>query len=120
MSAEPLPQEANNIARVLMLVYGRMKDGKGSYWCYVAVKPTEFERFRSLHKAGQVNLYAFEDDGFGEIVVSGTGLTPPQEITRQVAKVYGIAIRDLFGEVDPQAVITAKIAQMKAASANTN
>ncbi len=120
MTATTLPPSADSLARVIMLVYGRMKDNKGSYWCYVAVKPSEYDKFRALHKEGKVNLYEFEQNGFGEVIVSGTGVTPPQEVTRQVAKVYGIQIRDLFGDVDPHAVISAKIAQMKAAAGNNN
>ncbi len=115
-----IPTEADQLARVVMLVYGRLQDGKGAYWCYVAVKPTEYDRFRALHKENRVNLYEFEQAGFGEIIVSGMGLTPPQEVTRQVAKVYGIKIRDLFGDVDPKAIIAAKIEQMKAQAANSS
>lgn len=120
MDASTLPPNVDQLARIIMLVYGRMREGKGSYWCYVAVRPSEYDKFRTLHKGNKINLYEFEQDGFGEVIVSGTGVTPPQEVTRQVAKVYGINIRDLFGDVDPQAIIAAKIAQMKATTSNAN
>lgn len=105
--------EPNNLARVVMLVYGQMQKGKGAYWCYVAVKPGEYQRFMGLHKQRKINLYDFETEGFGEIIVSGQGVRPPSEVTHQIAKIYGMNIKDLFGDVDPEAVVAAKIAQMK-------
>lgn len=105
--------DTDKLARIIMLVYGQMQDGKGSYWCYVAVKPTEYQRFMELHGARQINLYDFEREGFGEIVVSGQGVRPPSEITYQVAQIYKMNIKDLFGEVDAESIISKKIQQMK-------
>lgn len=106
--------ESDDLARMIMLVYGPMQDGKGSYWCYVAIKPTEYQRFMTLHKARKINLFDFEKEGFGEIVVSGQGVRPPSEITYQVAQIYKMNVKDLFGDMDAESVMSKKIQQMKA------
>lgn len=107
------PTSANDLARIIMLVYGPMQNGKGAYWCYVAIRPSEYDRFMELHKAKKVNLYEFESVGFGEVIVSGQGVRPPSEVTYQVAQIYGMNIKDLFGDVDAKSVVAAKIEQMK-------
>lgn len=96
-----------------MLTYGRMEDGKGSYWCYVAVKPSEYDRFMGVLKAGKLNLHNFEDDGFGEILVSGPGLYPPPQITREVAVAFNMPIKQLFSSEDPQSAVARKIEELK-------
>lgn len=111
--SDPQMMNPDNLARMVMLVYGPMQDGKGSYWCYVAIKPSEYQRFVGLHKARKINLLDFEKEGFGEIIVSGQGVRPPSEITYQVAQIYKINIKDLFGEINPESVLSKKIAQMK-------
>lgn len=112
MTAEPtaLP---DNVARIVMLTYGRMQDGKSSYWCYVGVKPSEYDRFLAILKEGKLNLEKFEEDGFGEVIVSGPGLYPPPQITKQVAKASGAPIQDLFGNADPKSLIARKIEALK-------
>lgn len=116
MTDSPIPpteRPVDDAARIIMLTYGPMESGKGSFWCYVAVKPSQHARFRDAQKNGYIDLRQFEADGFGEIVVSGTGVMPPPDVTRQVARMFGIAIKDLFAEQDPHDNIAAKIAQLK-------
>ena len=36
----------DNVSRVIMLLYGKMDHG-GPFWCYVAVKPSQFEAFKA-------------------------------------------------------------------------
>ncbi len=111
--AAPTDEEKDKQARMVMLTYGRMQDGKSPYWCYVAVKPSQYDRFTKTTKDGKLNLHTFVEDGFGEVLVSGPGLLPPPSITRDIAQVFNTPIKDLFGDFDPQAVISAKIEQMK-------
>jgi len=110
VSASLIP---DNIGRAVMLVYGRMQDGKSPYWCYVAVKPSEYKRFQQTLQDGKLNLHRFEQDDYGEIVVSGPGLYPPADITREVARAYNTPLKELFGSTHPEAVMTQKIAQLK-------
>lgn len=109
---------SNLLPRAVMLTYGRMQEGKGTYWCYVAVKPSEYDRFQRVTKAGKMDLHRFEENGFGEIIVSGPGVLPPADVTRQVAELYNTDIRDLFGDIDPLSVIERKIAKMKESQVN--
>lgn len=106
------PAEAERLARIVMLVYGKMDDGS-PYWSYVAVRPSKYDYFMKYWRTGGINMQHFEKEGFGEVVVSGRGVTPPQHVTRQVAEMFGHRIRDLFGDLDPTIVINKKIEQLK-------
>ena len=105
------PNHPDELARIVMLVFGKMKDNKGSYWCYVAIKPTEYRRFTDLYQAGKMNLYGFEKEGFGEIIVSGQGRHPPDEVTYQVARVYKIDLKELYKETNAEEALEKKILQ---------
>jgi hypothetical protein len=85
-----------------MLVFGPMQQG-GSYWCYVAVKPSQYAQFQQDLKAKKLDLHKFGP--YGEIIVSGEGLTPPQEVTSQVIKLYGADPRYVMQNVDPMGEI---------------
>ena len=103
----------DDIARIVMLVFGKTKDRKGSYWCYVAIKPSKHKPFMELYQQGKMNLFDFEKSGFGEIVVSGKGRTPPSEITHQVAQIYRLNLNELFQENDGQQALEKKILQFQ-------
>lgn len=102
--------EADNVSRIIMLLYGQMEHG-GPFWCYVAVKPSQFEAFKIAEKAGTINLYEF--DTYGEVIVSAEGSTPPEEVTLKVAEMYGADASTFFQPIDPLAEINRKISEMK-------
>ena len=110
------PDSPDDMARLIMLVFGKLQDGDGSYWCYVAVKPTEYQRFMALYQSGKVNLYDFEQEGFGEIIVSGQGRQPPDEITYQVARIYKLELNELYKETDAELALEKKILQFNDAN----
>lgn len=87
------PPNADQKARVIVLIYG-MLSGNRPFWVFVAVKPTVYKDFLKAQKEGTLDLYAF--DGFGEIIVSGEGTTPPEEVTLKVAEVYQTDPRKFF------------------------
>ncbi len=95
MTARPPASDSNS--RIVMLAYGPMVDG-GHYWCYVAVKPSRETAFRKALSSGSYNLNQFAADGYGEIVVSGPGVTPPEAVTAKVAKMFAIPVERLFKE----------------------
>jgi hypothetical protein len=102
--------DPDSISRVIMLVYGKMEHG-GPFWCYVAVKPSMFDAFKSAEQKGTLDLYNF--DSYGEIIVSAEGETPPDEVTLKVAEMYNADASKFFQPVDPQKVISEKIAELK-------
>lgn len=108
-------KHSDHAARIVMLVFGKMKDDAGSYWCYVAIKPTEYKRFMELYKQAKMNLYYFEQEGFGEIIVSGQGRKPPTEVTYQVARIYNLELDELYKETDAEKALEKKILQFKEA-----
>lgn len=104
----------DNVSRVIMLLYGKMDHG-GPFWCYVAVKPSQFEAFKAAEAAGNIDLYNFEP--YGEVIVSAEGQTPPEDVTLKVAEMYGADASTFFQPIDPIAEIDKKIQQIKAQDA---
>ncbi len=85
--------DRDNTSRLVMLVRGLMET-RGSYWCYVAVKPSLAKKFQKAI-ADKYNIQNFVKDSYGEIVVSGKGRTPPREVTEKVAEIFGLNPKDL-------------------------
>jgi hypothetical protein len=102
--------DPDNVSRVIMLLYGKMDHG-GPFWCYVAIKPSQFEAFKTSEKDGKIDLYNFEE--FGEVIVSAEGQTPPEEVTVKVAEMYGADASTFFQPIDPLAEIGKRIEDMK-------
>lgn len=99
------------LSRIIMLLYGKMDHG-GPFWCYVAIKPSQFDAFKAAEAAGSIDLYNF--DPFGEVIVSAEGETPPEDVTIKVAEMYGADPSTFFQPIDPIAEITKKIDELKA------
>ena len=89
-------------ARVIYVVYGMLKTGD-PFWCCVAVKPSKRHLFLQLQADDKLDLYKFDD--FGEIIVSGDGKGPDEEIARQVAVLYGVDFNDWKRPVNIDAAI---------------
>ena len=101
----------DNLSRIIMLLYGKMDHG-GPFWCYVAVKPSQFEAFKAAEASGNIDLYNFEP--FGEVIVSAEGQTPPEDVTLKVAEMYGADASTFFQPIDPMVEIGKKIEEIKA------
>jgi hypothetical protein len=71
--------------RIIVLLYGMLDNGN-PFWVFVAVKPSKYQLFQTTHKEGRVDLHNFGP--FGEIIVSGEGKAPPEDITLKVAEMY--------------------------------
>ncbi len=109
--------DADKLSRVIMLLYGKMDHG-GPFWCYVAVKPSQFDAFKAAETKGAIDLYNFEP--FGEVIVSAEGQTPPEEVTLKVAEMYGADASTFFQPIDPIAEIGKKIEELKAQDGESN
>lgn len=103
--------DPDNVSRIIMLLYGKMDHG-GPFWCYVAIRPSQFEAFKAAEASGTIDLYNF--DAFGEVIVSAEGQTPPEEVTLKVAELYGADASTFFQPIDPIAQIGKKIDELKA------
>lgn len=100
----------DHISRIIMLVYGKLENGN-PFWCYCAVKPSMFDTFKADEAAGKLNLYEF--DPYGEVIVSGEGEKPPQEVTQKVAEMYNADPASFFQPIDPKKEIADKIESLK-------
>lgn len=103
--------DPDNVSRIIMLLYGKMDHG-GPFWCYTAIRPSQFDAFKAAEAAGTIDLYNF--DAFGEVIVSAEGQTPPEEVTLKVAELYGADASTFFQPIDPIAEIGKKIDELKA------
>jgi hypothetical protein len=100
----PASPTKDDLTRVIVLVYGMLESGS-PFWCYVAIKPSRYQPFLAAQKEGNINLYAFDE--WGEIIVSGEGRTPPDEVTLKVAEMYQTDPSTLFAPVDVEKEVEA-------------
>jgi hypothetical protein len=102
---------AEDPRRTIMLVYGMFPNGQ-PFWVFTAVKPNKQQAFMAAHKEGALDLYNFSE--FGEIIVSGEGKSPPDEITLKVAEMYQTDPSTLFKNIkDENAAAAAEKAEQK-------
>ncbi|MDE3059775.1 MAG: hypothetical protein KGJ06_02045 [Pseudomonadota bacterium] len=73
------------LTRIIVLIYGMLESGS-PFWLFAAVKPNQYQPFLAAQKDGSIDLYHFEK--YGEIIVSGEGKSPPDEVTLKVAQMY--------------------------------
>jgi hypothetical protein len=78
-------QNNQDLTRTIVLVYGLLESGS-PFWVFVAVKPSQYQAFIDAQKNGTLNLYQFAP--YGEIIVSGEGKSPPDDVTIKVAEMY--------------------------------
>lgn len=76
---------ADDSKRIIVLMYGILDNGQ-PFWLFSAVRPGKYQRFIAAQKEGELNLYQFDE--YGEIIVSGEGRSPPDEVTLKVAEMY--------------------------------
>lgn len=90
---------APDLIRIIVLVYAMLENGN-PFWVYVAVKPSKYQAFLTAQKEGAVDLFEFEP--FGEIIVSGEGKSPPDEVTLKVAEMYQTDPSTMFQTMDAE------------------
>ncbi len=78
-------ENTNELTRTIILVYGLLTSGE-PFWVFVAVRPSQYQAFIAAQKDGSLNLHEFAP--YGEIIVSGEGKSPPDEVTIKVAEMY--------------------------------
>lgn len=71
--------------RIIVILYGLLDSG-GPFWVFAAVMPTRYKAFIEAQKGGALSLYEF--DPYGEIIISGEGKDPPEDVILQVATMY--------------------------------
>jgi hypothetical protein len=104
--SESTPPNADDLTRIIVLIYG-MLDSTRPFWVFAAVKPSQYLYFQTAQKDGAINLRDFA--GFGEIIVSGEGKIPPDEVTLKVAEMYQTPPEKLFQPVDVEKEIKNRI-----------
>ena len=97
--AEQKPN-ADDLTRIIVLVYGIL-ESNAPFWVFVAVKPSKYQGFLAAQKEGKLDLYQFAH--YGEIIVSGEGKSPPDDITLKVCEMYQTDPATLFKTTDPEA-----------------
>lgn len=85
------------LSRIIVLMYGILESG-GPCWIFSAVKPSKYQAFLTAYKESKLDVYNFE--GFGEIIVSGEGKSPPDQITLKVAEMYQTSPSELLQPIE--------------------
>lgn len=93
------PIDSDDISRIVMLTYGKMDHG-GPYWCYVAIRPSQYKAFTAAMDSKTYNMQNFANDGYGEVIVSGEGVMPSKDITKKVAEMFNIPLKQLFADIE--------------------
>jgi len=75
----------DELRRIIALIYGMLENGN-PFWLFAAVKPSRYQPMLAAQKEDKLDLYHFES--YGEIIVSGEGKSPPDEVTLKVAEMY--------------------------------
>jgi hypothetical protein len=81
---DPKPK-SDDLTRIIVLIYGMLESGN-PFWLFAAVKPSRYQPMLAAQKQATLDLYHFEL--YGEIIVSGEGKSPPDEVTLKVAEMY--------------------------------
>ena len=102
----------DNIARAVMMLFGRMADSK-PFWCFVAVKPSRKDELAEKVKNKTLDITRYVEDGFGEIIVSGESAMPPRDVMKDLSAMFNIPIRKLFSDFDFDAEIRNEIEKLK-------
>jgi transcriptional regulator with XRE-family HTH domain len=85
------------LKRMIVLIYGLLENGN-PFWVFAAVRPDMYPLFKVTQKAGRIDLQNFEL--FGEIIVSGEGNAPPDDVTIQVAEIYQTDAKTLIAAIE--------------------
>jgi hypothetical protein len=80
-----MTDQTDDLKRTIVLIYGLLDNG-GPFWLFAAVKPSKYQSFQEAYKEGHLNIHKFEP--YGEIIVSGEGKGPPDNVTLKVAEMY--------------------------------
>lgn len=100
----------DDLTRIIVLVYAMLDSGQPC-WVYAAVKPSKHEAFTNAQKDGTLDMYQFEP--YGEIIVSGEGKSPPDDVTLKVAEMYQTDPTTLFQPIDIEEEIEKRMGEAK-------
>ena len=102
----------DHVARLITMAFGMMSNAK-PFWCFVAVKPSRFLEMQKLIAAKTFDINLFVGLGMGEVVVSGEGIMPSNDVVKKVAQLFGLTVRELFKDVDADDIIAKEIERVK-------
>ena len=102
----------DHVARMVTLTFGKMADSK-PFWCFLAVRPSRYEELSQVVAAKIFDINNFVKDGYGEIIVSGEGVMPPNDVIKKISAMFNVPIREFFQSVDVDAVIAKEIERVK-------
>lgn len=104
---------ADRVARVIVLLYGVLADAR-PFWLYAAVKPSQYDKFIAGQKDGTLDLTRFSD--YGELIISGEGTAPPDDVTVKVAQLYQTDPKSFFQPMDVEQEVAKKLSDSNASA----
>jgi len=79
------PDPLQDLKRIIVLLYGLLDNGT-PVWVFAAVRPSKYQQFITAQKEENLDMTKF--DYYGEIIVSGEGKSPPDDVVLKVAEMY--------------------------------
>ena len=73
------------LKRTIALIYGLLPNKK-PFWAFVAVITNKYAFFLEDQKSGAIDMTNFKP--YGEIIICGEGISPPDDIIAKVAQIY--------------------------------
>lgn len=95
-----LSDPLEELKRTIVLLYGVLDTG-GPFWVFVAVRPSRYQDLLKAQKEGGINAETFSY--FGEMIISGEGRCPPDEVILKVAEMYQTDAATLARHVEDDA-----------------
>jgi hypothetical protein len=86
--------QGTDLKRIIVLMYGILENGN-PYWLFAGVRPSDYALFLAAQRENKLDLYNFSP--YGEIIISGEGGSPPDEVTEKVAEMFQTDVNTLMG-----------------------
>jgi len=84
LSAEAL-KAADEHAGIIVLISGRDEDGVTPFWAFMDILPSKYIGFRKAQATGE----SFFLDDYGDILITGKGKEPPEDVVQEMREEYG-------------------------------
>lgn len=110
MNQEKTSTNPDDYTRIVTLIKGKAVEG--NFWCYVAVKPSRYDDVEKAYNEGRLDISKFVENGYGEIIVSGLGDDPPNQVTAKVQVMYMDNPNRPFDPKDPKKQLDAAMREL--------
>lgn len=95
--SKDIPESLEDLKRTIVLLYGMMANGNPC-WIFTAIRPSKYQQFQTAYKEQKIDLNNFSE--YGELIISGNGKSPPDDVILKVAEMYQTTPEELAKAID--------------------